>query len=433
MSHYSDATKRFLLATKHAEIDSLRQLAGNCKLVTQVTSMIHHLQRERGISNVYLVSGGSRFKEQKARQQQVSIDAEALLTSQLRAQYLSANQHGANSRLLGCITVGLQGLDSLSHLRKQAAALQLSALASTQAYSRLINGLLAVVFEAADVASDPAITRLLVALFNFSQSKEFAGQERAWGAIGFAKSQFDHALCERLEQLQADQAHSIDIFLTFCDSDIARLWHDAEAHQTTSQVQRLRGMIKQLADGTSIDNQLSEIWYDLTTARIDAMLQVEEALTDKLLTLAEQQVTNAQNDLTNHERLLSSLDKQKPATGSPFSILFDPTVPGLRGSEAYSAETQVNPAEAITAHRSFYDLLCNQSARINKMTEELEQARQAITDHKTIDRAKLLLMQQWGLSESQAYRRLQQSAMESNTRIASVARKVVDSVANRAG
>lgn len=433
MSYYSDATKRFLLATKHAEIESLRQLAGNCKLVTQVTSMIHHLQRERGISNVYIVSAGMRFKQHKARQQQMSIDAEALLTSQLRAQYLSADNHGANSRLLGCITLGLQGLDSLSHLREQVAMLNLSALESTQAYSRLINGLLAVVFEAADVASDPAITRLLVALFNFSQSKEFAGQERAWGAMGFANSHFDRALCERLEQLQTDQAHSIDIFLAFCDEDIARLWHDTEADKVTGQVQQLRGMIKQLADGTEIDDQLSEIWYDVATARIDAMLRVEEALTSRLLSLAGKQVANAQADLTNHERLLNSLDKHPPATDSPFSILFDPRVPGLRGSDSPLDDQSFNPAEAITAHRSFYDLLCDQSDRINKITEELEQARQAITEHKTIDRAKLLLMQQWGLSETQAYRRLQQSAMESNTRIANIARKVVDSVANRAG
>lgn len=192
-------------------------------------------------------------------------------------------------------------------------------------------------------------------------------------------------------------------------------------------------MIKQLADGTEIDDQLSEIWYDVATARIDAMLRVEEALTSRLLSLAGKQVANAQADLTNHERLLNSLDKHPPATDSPFSILFDPRVPGLRGSDSPLDDQSFNPAEAITAHRSFYDLLCDQSDRINKITEELEQARQAITEHKTIDRAKLLLMQQWGLSETQAYRRLQQSAMESNTRIANIARKVVDSVANRAG
>lgn len=35
--------------------------------------------------------------------------------------------------------------------------------------------------EAADVAADPAVSRLLVALFNLMQGKEFAGQERADG------------------------------------------------------------------------------------------------------------------------------------------------------------------------------------------------------------------------------------------------------------
>ncbi len=88
-------------------------------------------------------------------------------------------------RLLSSITFALQGMDHLPDLRNKIAAQQLTPLESTNAYCRLITGLLDVVFEAADVASDPTMTRLLVALFNFMQGKEYAGQERAWGAYWF--------------------------------------------------------------------------------------------------------------------------------------------------------------------------------------------------------------------------------------------------------
>ena len=47
-----------------------------------------------------------------------------------------------------------------------------------------------IIFEAADIASDPTITRLLVALFNFMQAKEYAGQERAWGRYWFRRNSF---------------------------------------------------------------------------------------------------------------------------------------------------------------------------------------------------------------------------------------------------
>ena len=39
--------------------------------------------------------------------------------------------------------------------------------------------LLAVGFEAADTAADPETSRALIALVNFAQGKEYAGQERA--------------------------------------------------------------------------------------------------------------------------------------------------------------------------------------------------------------------------------------------------------------
>ena len=40
----SDATKRFLLAAKHAEITVLEQLSSNCRIVIAVRELIHELQ-----------------------------------------------------------------------------------------------------------------------------------------------------------------------------------------------------------------------------------------------------------------------------------------------------------------------------------------------------------------------------------------------------
>ena len=52
----SDATKRFLLAAKHAEITVLEQLSSNCRIVIAVRELIHELQKERGASNIFLAS-----------------------------------------------------------------------------------------------------------------------------------------------------------------------------------------------------------------------------------------------------------------------------------------------------------------------------------------------------------------------------------------
>ena len=149
-----------------------------------------------------------------------------------------------------------------------------------------------------------------------------------------------------------------------------------------------------------------------------------EALTADLIAMAAHRVSEADAELKNHHKRLKQLEQQNSYNGSPLTMLFDPQRPGLMGSETLS-DNQVADAENLSAHRSFYDLLCDQSAHIKTMAAELDQARQAIVEQKNIDRAKLLIMQQWQLTEEQAYRRLQKSAMDQNCRLADVAEKVV--------
>ena len=57
---------------------------------------------------------------------------------------------------------------------------------------------------------------------------------------------------------------------------------------------------------------------------------------------------------------------------------------------------------------------------------ELAQARTALHERKTIDRAKGLLMQRQGLTEQQAYERLRRAAMDRGLRLAEVAQRMLD-------
>ena len=82
--------------------------------------------------------------------------------------------------------------------------------------------------------------------------------------------------------------------------------------------------------------------------------------------------------------------------------------------------------KTLSAHRSFYDLLRSQAQHIEDMGRELEEAKRAIQEQKLIGRAKLVVMEQFGLSENNAYRRLQKQAMSENTTIAAIAAKIVN-------
>ena len=60
------------------------------------------------------------------------------------------------------------------------------------------------------------------------------------------------------------------------------------------------------------------------------------------------------------------------------------------------------------------------------MRRELADARLQLTDRKTIDRAKGILMKRHGLGEDEAYVRLRKTAMDRGMKLAEVAQRVVD-------
>lgn len=422
----SDATKRFLLAAKHAEINVLEQLSSNCRIVIAVHELIHEIQKERGASNIFLASNGQRYFSERSQYVANSELAESTLKSQLKSLYLNNAMSSLNPRLLSSISLALQATDHLPQLREQVLQLDISPLESTRAYSRLVASLLTVIFEAADIASDPTITRLLVALFNFMQAKEYAGQERAWGAIGFAETHFDARLCTKLEALQQAQSHHFDIFIEFADK--AQKSALATLHQSKAavDVMQLRNMISQLSDGSPIASEISEVWFDVATRRIDAMQSIEALLTDALSKQASNKVTDAKHELANHQKLIEKFNVEHKNEGSPLTLLFDPSMPGLvEGDHGTSSNTLDGQRSALSAHRSFYDLLRSQAQHIEDMERELDEAKRAIVEQKTVSRAKLVIMEKFNVSENNAYRRLQKQAMSENTTIVSIAAKVV--------
>ncbi len=425
----SDATKRFLLAAKHAEITVLEQLSSNCRIVIAVRELIHELQKERGASNIFLASKGERYSSERMQYVSASEQAESTLKSHLKSLYLTDEITSGNPRLLSSITLAMQATDYLPRLREQVSKQMLTPLESTRAYSRLVASLLTVIFEAADIASDPTITRLLVALFNFIQAKEYAGQERAWGAIGFAETHFDVRLCEKLAALQQAQEHHFGIFCEFSCKAQRDALESLNKSPAAIDITQLRNMIAQLSDGSPIASEISEVWFDVATRRIDAMQDIEVALTETLTQQTNTKVANAKNEMANHQQLLTRFNDEHTTDGSPLTLLFDPSMPGLAEDtkEDESKTLSLNEqTKTLSAHRSFYDLLRSQAQHIEDMERELEEAKRAIQEQKLIGRAKLVIMEQFGLSENSAYRRLQKQAMSENTTIAIIASKIVN-------
>jgi len=402
----------FLLASKRCEISNLQQLLMTGELVKSISQLVHTLQRERGLSNVYIASSGQRFGPQRLAQIEQGEHLETELRARLASINLDACHLSGSVRLYTRIAYVVHGLNSLPSIRQKTLSLQISVKELTGLMSRLIAGLLSVVFEAADTATDPDITRALVAMFNFMQGKELAGQERAWGASGFAAGHFELEDQQKLHDLIDSQSRCFEVFTEFSSESPLISWQALQSDPCSDELIRLRQLVARSEEGQAIPSAFSEIWYDVATCRIDAMRAIESLLAADLLELCQTKLKAAEQDLQNHRRLLDDLAKEDDVGSSSLSYLTD-------SLHAYKQDLSITPG------RSVYELLKAQSMRLQLVNDELQQARQALTERKTLERAKGLLMEYQGLSEEAAYRQIRQAAMEQNLRVIDIADTII--------
>lgn len=410
----------FLVGALRCEIDALEQLAGTSELVATIARLVHALQRERGLTNGLLASRGHRFAaERQAQVAECELREQAVRQAfeQLDARSLRV---GNAARLFSRIAWVLPGLDALPGLRRRIGALELDAERSTAAFVKLVAGLIAVVFEAADGATDPEISRRLVALFNFMQAKEFAGQERACGAAAFGSGRNDGARQQQWLHLIASQEHGLQLFAEFAGPGLAATWAALQAPAQLAELERLRRIACAAPAGVALDTELSPLWFDCCSRRIDAMQEVEERLAADLRQLCEQKTAQARGELQRHEQLLASL------AGAPEPALdFFADAAALPAGAGTSAASGAGAPYGRQLERSILDLVQEQARRLEALGDELDTVRAALNERKLVERAKGLLMAHRRISEEEAHKMLRQTAMNQGRRLVEVAESVL--------
>ncbi|XUO83444.1 nitrate- and nitrite sensing domain-containing protein [Halomonas sp. KM007] len=407
------SAQQLLLTALRCDIDNLHHLATTADIVSDISQFIHVLQRERGASTIYLASQGKRFKARRATYLEHSQSAEAAMRQRLEALGQEVRSQ-AEARLLRRIAGVWQALDELPALRRAIDQFTISPDAATQAFNHLISGLLAIVFEAADTAVDPDITRALVAIFHLMQGKELAGQERACGAFGFTLGHFDDAHRELLNQLMAAQQRCFDTFAEFATAEALAAWQQALSPRTLAGIRELRDIACQRANAPmGVSDSLGETWYELTTLRLDTIKAVEDTLNTQLTALCHLKIAEARRALEH-------------ATSTPGHPLPAPCEQLLMLAPSHPLGDLTASALHSPLSRSLIELAQAQSSRLQGLSDELENTRKALRERKLIERAKGLIMAHQGMSEEEAYRFLRKTSMDQSRSMADMAQSILD-------
>lgn len=408
---------QLVLRARQLEIESLRHLAARAELADVLGQLIHALQHERGATSIYLASAGQRFADERRDAVAAAQPLEAALRS-LFGAHMEPEQ-GSTARMLSLMAWVLLDLNALAAFRAQVAQRTPSAHDAVALYSRVIAGMVELVFHLADAAAHPAVSRLLVAFVHLVQGKEAAGQERAVGAQLFASGRCEEAEQQRIVHLIDAQERSLQVFEEFADDALRRRWQQHQLTPNVAQLERLRRTLCAVRAEAALDTALSPTWFEVTSERITEMGRIQAELVATLRQACRSQIDEATRELQDSEGLLKRLRDNPPPHTHAVDRFFSPA------AQPQAAPVLPGPGEPPAADdpaaASLTELLKAQSARLASMEAELEAARRALNERKVIERAKGALMSRLGLTEEAALRMLQKASMDHNRRLLDVA------------
>jgi hypothetical protein len=427
----SDSTSDFILRARQLDLQAMQHLGEFAALVERIGQLVDALQRERGATSLYLASGGRRFEAERNDALAQGLPAEAALREAFGA-YLQSGT-GASAQVLATMGWVLLDLDSLGALRAAVAQQAPRVGDAVAAFSRVIAGLIELVFVLADGANEPAISHLLVTLVHLLQVKEAAGQERAVGSQLLASGVCTEVEQQRFIHLIDAQERAVDVLLDFIDADRRLQWDNAQGSPNMAQLERLRRGLCMAKVDQPLDAAQSQVWFEVSSKHIADLSRLEPDLAQGLKAQCQLSIARARQELADSTGLVKRL-RQNPSLhaqavdryfseqGQPAAV---PVLP-LKGDTAPGnasapTPTSVASAESAAEVASLHDLLQRQTNKLAQTEQELRKARQALNERKTIERAKGALMNRLGLSEEAAYRALQKAAMDHNKRLLDVA------------
>ncbi|MDI9243645.1 nitrate regulatory protein [Marinobacter sp. CHS3-4] len=418
-SHYVPNAGDYLIASKSCELMSLQYFLRMGKMIQCISNLVHGLQRERGASNVFLGSAGTRFGVERRELLEEADRLKQAFEQALAEIHEELTGDPVSSRLLNQIAIGLHDLEGLDELRAGVAALSITADCATESYSTLIKNLIAIVFEAADTAVDPTIAGLLVAMVHLMNGKEFCGQERAVGSTGFSSGSFNTAQSQRMMHLVEAQERCFQVFTSFADNDSLALWRDVSEHDRERSIKQLRELASSVGRYKSLDPELADQWFALMTDRIDALKAVEDSVEGCFHARCAERYADARESLSHQETLISSLEEEDKSPGQPVLLLCD------SGEDEETAGSFASGGVSQQFGRSIFELVQQQSVRLQQMNDELQSAREALADRKLHEKAVLVLMNHRNISNDEAHRVLRKLAMDQGKKLSEVASSVI--------
>jgi methyl-accepting chemotaxis protein len=268
-------------------------LQDNAALAVKVSGLVHELQRERGTTVLFLGSKGKDFGKDLSDQR--TLTDQKLKELRQYLQTFDANRFG--KPYANRLDKAVGGLGLLSAKRSSVDSLQADPPVVVKYYSGTIAKLLEVVGAISTVSNDAELSRLGSGYVSLLSLKERAGQERAALAKAFKKGGFEKQEdFVKFSGLVAAQETYEGVFRSFATPAQVKKYISTVSGPDVNGAKKLEELAL-TNDPAKMKGVDPKKWFELQTAKINLLKEVEDSLSGDLVSTAAQIKSDARSQL----------------------------------------------------------------------------------------------------------------------------------------
>jgi len=271
-----------VLADNWRTVTELDLLADVTLVATKASNLIHNLQKERAASALFIGAKGTKFGPELTTQR-ANTDKEMATLQQTLAGFQPGT---VGDSFAAALEKTQTALAKLPELRGKVDQVAIESADSSGYFTSTIAEIIATLQEAREVAGDRYVANRLGAYLLIMQAKEYAGQERATGVPGLAAGKFDVAPYRRFSTAVAREEQAFRLFDQAALPEERTLLAAKLVGPDVEAVMKTRETALAAGTGGAIADADPAAWVKATTARINLLKEVEDAVAANLISTA---------------------------------------------------------------------------------------------------------------------------------------------------
>ena len=253
------------------------------ELSIKLSTVLHELQKERGVSSGFLGTQGKKF-------------ANMLLTQQTQTdkKIKELKEFCEKHSIPEIKLINKIDLDSIKAIRKKISLHSIDTKEVLDFYTLLNKKIIDTISYFSTIPKDAEVKLDFNSFVIFISSKEKAGVERAILSSVFAMDKFTLPLFNKFSSLAAQQQTLLNLFCYTSSKKIQSYFKQIKKDASFLEVQRIRDIAFSKKEKFGVD---SVYWFKTITKKIEKFKVLEDKIAKDIIKIAKEKADNASNTL----------------------------------------------------------------------------------------------------------------------------------------